>query len=1381
MPLDIKPLDIQPMGGAGKPALDIRPLDIQPMDEGPDIGAMSQPPNPSAPVGTNVPSRPFNPNNEVMGAGEALWNLGSGAASTLYHQWRNVLQGQANDKDVIDRSAETVYQPRTEEGQRDAKLLGELFNQIGIPLMGVGPIAPRPYRAGKAVKGKAIPLPKAVEAAKALDIQPLDLADQGGGRSANPYIPSSAKLMMDENGIPIRQDLSEAAVSHVQPDMFVPESQVNHAQWVEQMRRDAETRRPGNNTPMDFTSPYPVDVNEFPQTLKEPPRPQEGLDLSQDTANRMARPLEQEIANPPLRPEEATFEGEGGGQVATSGRAPNPAEAYWNGGNVGPARRVPSGQRGAVNMDIFNPAFEKARMINDGIRLVLKGGFQPIITAVDRFGKEVGTLKLAGWDSDNMTAAWVESHKPGLAKQMYKFAAELGNDIVPSPDQTAKGQAMWGKFVENGTAIPDNRLPFARPDMPIRIPAKQRGGIDFDAVTKGLEGLRNKIFTPREEAVNKILGTEAYIPRGDKPEVIVQRALAEGKDGPSLFTHTQSGLANAAEKTGSALQSGVARWLHYGEKVGDHFNTKVVAPIAKSFARLSRSELVDVMQVMRNEMESRARYGADELATHLSPKGVEAYHLMRKAFDDVLRRTNEALVKMGRPEIDPHEAYMASTWDGDYHIPVKKGGSLVWYVRAQTRAEAVKAVNWIKKNTDLDVSPADIKYRAENVGRKVPRDILGAYHEMLQFFKDDPGITKNIEEAIQRHTQEEGFKFMGHNVHFYNKAGVEGVRGYLGDRPWLDEHTNAIQGAKAQIRYLNEAYRWAPMNEALANVKQILGNADLAKQQPNNMKLARLYTAQAMGVTRNLFGEAEKILQKFTSRIPGAPKKISEFVSSIKDLTYLTQLGANLSYMIATPLQAFILGPSWHLKTGVEGTMSAAFKSMADLGGLFGKPVTELGKEAYTYMRDNGIIDQNVFHENAGLGSYAPVRMARSTLGQTIALPEKLARAATFLSFAHHLDALGVPKPELFARAEELTNHTLTDFRRSSRPLVVDTMGQMGELMYTYKSSIFNYFNNLSVFGRDAMNGKPGPLLAAIGMTGLLAGFSGLPLVNEADGAWNLVKEWVAKNKPNWYPSIRDINVKGSVVQNIRSIHTSQLVKDTLSNGLPSALTGVQLGSRFSAETGDVKNPLNGVAPAIQELKELVSSGKAAVNPTSTNAAEALWQQMPGAGKGLMENQNIPGTQWPAGAMQSIKQGDKQGMLNPNHLSEAQTTYFRTPKEQMMRYGGMTSLQEAQTKNDWYDNNLEKENWKTAQKSSVDKFFNAVLRKDKGDIQKYAQAYLLNYGDQDSFDKSIDSKIEAYTEDPRQRAMIKAQTLSEIMAVKRYLDRHEGVRSTPQK
>ena len=112
-----------------------------------------------------------------------------------------------------------------------------------------------------------------------------------------------------------------------------------------------------------------------------------------------------------------------------------------------------------INPDTLKSGFKQEREILSGqYRMVATGddghGGALVITVFTNFGKpeEVGyagfSVRERSEDKEpylraGMVAISPRFRKLGIAKEIYKFANDIGNDIMPSTNQTDDGKAMW--------------------------------------------------------------------------------------------------------------------------------------------------------------------------------------------------------------------------------------------------------------------------------------------------------------------------------------------------------------------------------------------------------------------------------------------------------------------------------------------------------------------------------------------------------------------------------------------------------------------------------------------------------------------------------------------------------------------------------------------------------------------------------------------------------------------------------------------------------------------------------------------------------------------------------------------------------------------------
>lgn len=884
----------------------------------------------------------------------------------------------------------------------------------------------------------------------------------------------------------------------------------------------------------------------------------------------------------------------------------------------------------------------------------------------------------------------------------------------------------------------------------------QRGGLDFKAISddaaKAIGALHGAIESITKKRIAPPPTAEDYIrsnipgaknvdsiPKFSKAEDVIAASRGTPDAPKPIWSQVQSGMRLTAEKYGQdPTLIGLARMGQYATKVADYQINKLVAPIEKIMGRLSGKDLGELMELMKKEQLNRKRYSEDQLrAAGFTDKQLNLYKTMRAAFDTALDLDNAKRREMGMKEVTPENAYFSSVWHGDWHMPIfDKEGNLAWYVRTPTRSEGKKALQYLKENfgDQLNLEKAQPEYRGNTAKpgepayyryKDVPRDVVGAYQEMLKFFEGSP-IADQIKASMEKYAQDKAYGAFGQDKHFLSKGNI---RGFEGDQPWKSGRDNTYDAAHAQVGYLKNAIRWSHQQEAIAEMGKVLQDEQLLSEKPNIMQYARLAVDAQMGISKNLFSMFESELARLTGR---SRSNLYGFTNVLKTGTYMVQLGFNIGFMMATPIQAAMMAVAKHAELSGQGYSHSALKtsvlgmtdSMAGLATHLARTlgehtgtdalknsnlsISKLGKEAINYAEDNGILGAHLFDENSGLGRHPVLQDLKNLTDVTISAPEKVARFTTFMGFVHHLEQSGkyANRAELFRQAEELTHNAVTDLRRSERPLIVDKLGVMGNLAYTYKSFLFNTYNQLHGFGREFKSGNPRPLLTALGGMLLMGGMMGLPGLNELDGTINLFKDGMAKAMPEHYADwFSGPGLRGRMMAAIPESGPAKELMNTAVFGLPSELTGTQQATRFSPQVLDVQHVTQSAAPVLQEAMELGSAGNFGLKALSGDTTEAgpalahaVWTQMPPLFKGQMETR--------MDAFKGTKRENQgtQGYINPNDMADrADKPYFRTPDQAFKRSLGLTDLQEYRDKNAEYISEQEGKRLADARNGIADK------------------------------------------------------------------------------
>ena len=901
-----------------------------------------------------------------------------------------------------------------------------------------------------------------------------------------------------------------------------------------------------------------------------------------------------------------------------------------------------------------------------------------------------------------------------------------------------------------------------------------------DYLSKNIPGMRESLakkITPAPKA-------EEIISSGLDPKIKDIDALGN-------FTNTQSGpMILAAKFRDHPVILGMGRVLHEAVNKTEYQIDKIVKPIQETYSRLGYQSHKDLAKLFLKEMFAEKRYTPEQLAAgKFSKKEIDAYHMQRAAFDALLDAQNKSRADLGRPPITAKDAYLSSIRKGSWQFAVlDKEGNPAWFVRENTRGAAKAALEHLKKNfPELAVDKATVEYRKEGqYNPNVPQDVMGAYSDMLKHFADRPELADHIRESIDSFLKEKGYDSFGHKSHFLEKSNI---RGFEGDKPWRSDSQNAHDLLNGQVQYMKSAIQWGNLQEAMATTKKVLANPELASKMPNAHDYLTQLTSNHFGLTSNVIRTVEGTVAKFLGQSPSALYKT---VGGVKSALYLQLLGANPSHFAATLFNAIITGPAEHRLLSVHGmthsAVSTILHTMADataglarhsLHDMSGKdvsiPMSEIGERALKFGEDNGVFAKNVFNESGALGGNAAGAIAKSTLGKDIALSEKIARLSTFMSFVHHLDqAKFGTEMEMFRRAQELTDSALTGFKSPDRPMIVDKLGAAGELGYTFKSYLFNFFNNISKYAREAKAGNPTPLMSYLGMLAVVGGTLSMPLLNEADGMWNLTKSLVANFSPEHYNKIKGNGLKAAIMEQSNKLGSyvasadifgakpiGDFLKDS-PQGLASHLTGAALQTRFGTDVIDPEKPFKNIFPVGQDIKELATAIPEMLHPTGRGALGAIYQQMPAVVKGQMETR--------LDAFKGPKQGGGQIALNPNHLTEPRAMdHLRTEKDETYRQIGMTSIGEAKDRQTGYINQQESKRIKEATDKLGEHLFNALLDKKQNAIQESGQAYLQLNPNSQALLQDINKRIEAYGFTPSQRAVMKANSYQEIANVIRLM------------
>lgn len=1110
------------------------------------------------------------------------------------------------------------------------------------------------------------------------------------------------------------------------------QNSTGYAEWVEAQRQAANTRLPGNNDPLNLgparltkASQYP-DVNDFPNLLQdEPYRYEGGIDYNtvdtkalpievadmlrtgdriadpfdrvsyRQNANRMAQPLEDHIANlkrsEALPEDVARMEGEGGV-------------------NQGMSR----GQRGAINMEMFQDGFERIKDLPNGIRLVIQGSETgPRVTAWKN-NQRVGEVaaESVNWanpkSTDNMESAgtWVSNsvQRQGLASEMYKFLAETGNDVVPSKSRLPAGRAMWEGFERKG---------ISQGGM-IR---GQRGAIDLQAL-----GFRTG--SEADKLVKDLMGSKlrAAIPKGEN---VIAEAMEAGKDSSQSILFS-AGATLQAMKTRSPLIQGAARIIQGHKNIAEDVIRQFVFPVEEKFRKVHGKDIEDLATLLKKEQFGRQTLTPEQLASlGLSEQQLLAYQALDNMHKEAFKAQNDVRIAAGKPPITQLEYYMSSRWQGDFRIPLyDEKGKLVWYVAADNKWAANKhAKSVMEKFPGLTKGGMSV-IKSSRKGA----DIGDLYTQMLDVAGRDNPMVKAIKQWIESDEAAKAELTRGQVKHFEPKSNI---RGFIGDRPYKSARSEAVDYIQSQIDYAKNAFNWAELQKAGVEIKKILADENINATQPRNVQYIREYWLDQLGMNEAKFVKA----LEDTVRSAGiSPNQLGRGINNVKNFWTVHKLAANLGFLASNVMQFSMTLPQLFdiqhkyggnavssLISGTIGGMLMAAGHTTRKNPQFYKAMAMAGSERFVldamkYAEDNSVIARSIYDEAPLKSSFSPYTKTMNFAGKTITLPETYLRGSVYMSYVHMLKSSGKFADDLsiFREAEERTNASMGDYREGERALIFSKMGQLGNAANTLQTFPMNYYNQWSWATREAGKGNVLPFVAMFAVQGYLAGTFGLPMFQEVDKGWEQMKDWLAELDPTLWEKVKDFSLKEFV------LHTGGA--DVLYGSL-SEDTGLAMTSRAAAPvpTEMVQTPF---APAADAAVMAVDAGKLALDPMDKQKqAQAALSFAPAGATGYLET-------GPLKDQTSVTRPDGSVVYKKtSKLADRDAVVVRDEKDEAVRKYGLRTQKEQVQKDLQYYAGKRASQTKNVLRDLPDRIYNAARKGEKEDVKEFIQLYARLGGD----------------------------------------------------
>lgn len=1007
---------------------------------------------------------------------------------------------------------------------------------------------------------------------------------------------------------------------------------------------------------------------------------------------------------------------------------------------------VPKSQRGAVDRTL----------LNDMVKLLFHGGrkFSEWNPATVGTGEGMGVLGPGLYASDQANTAELYKKYGGKNGIVSELAVDLSNVIDTRKELTPRQEEIYlaaTKALDDlGLRASTNGLKMALRLARGDVREKARQAV----VKAGLDGIYEHlnddfgneyaIFNP--EAIKQVspkdTPQEKFVPRSQRgaldfgsipdnpdPKQVVKEALTEGKDGSKLMKNFESGSTLAAMRRGSAAVRGGGLILQNADKRSDLNIRRHVFPTEQALRKFSDEDFELVWGALKEEMLQRSRFTGEQLEqAGFTETQLVAYQRLREMQENALDATNDARLSQGQDPITPQEFYVSSRWSGDFRRPVYDAeGKLVWYLAAQTKAGLNKQTKaLLAEHPDLKVDPSkDHHVRSPGVN-----EMKLDYSTMLDIVGRDSEAGEKIQRWFEEQEVELGKQAFAQEKHFEKKGNV---RGFVGDRPGTNPVKEAKAGFAQQIQYAKNAFKWAEIQKAAEDLKQITNDPDLVKAQPNNVAYLKDLFKNYAGLNEARF--VRNLEDGLRDSLGVSPRLLSDAVGGVKSFFILQKLAASAGYTLANmiqygsvlphmvmmqsqgfkgnPLVASVLGITTGLATAVG---HYANKAGADFTSVLKQmPDGEFLTKAYQYAEDNGITARSIYDESPIQNHGSLLAQAGELAGKTMTIPETGLRASAFMSYVYMLRQSGQfddNLPMLFQKAEEYTNASMVDYRAGERPLIFSKLGATGNLMNTLQTFPMNFYNQWAMFAKEASKGNVAPLMAAFALQYGVAGAMGIPGFQDLDSLWNMIKPMLSDKM---FAKVKDFDPKLFVLEH---------------------LGDAGLYGKF-AEHFDLGITSRVAAPAIHEMpvspfgmigdlaEQATNVGKVAMDPSNkTKQAQALMSVAPVGLQGYLET-------GPLRDQTSVERGDGSRMYyKSNDLADRSAGYVRSPEQEQLRKTlGLKTLQETKAREVDYRTKKIERDIQDRSRSLTEKYYDAVRNGDEARAQDLYTLYAqLNSG-----------------------------------------------------
>jgi len=663
--------------------------------------------------------------------------------------------------------------------------------------------------------------------------------------------------------------------------------------------------------------------------------------------------------------------------------------------------------------------------------------------------------------------------------------------------------------------------------------------------------------------------------------------------------------------------------------------------------------------------------------------------------------------------------YAASVFRGDYNALVTKDGKVIGVIAVDTPGEFKLAKEYYEKSNPGAKFSADTYQKARRNIQGTTQSRAFRYNDlgaMIDLLKNADGDLSKAQLEIDKQILKATTDLYGLNVHDLAKKGVSGNQG---NKPWLDRATNAQQRLDAIVRNSEDRFEYLSLqkpNEIISNMMpdprldHLPNTKDYLKDYWSNVTGSYLNKAGVIG--NNLFDLATS----YSEKMGVSPTKAIEYSNILKNKMSQLYMGwGNMAFLFSQWMQPFQTGyPMLQLAAGRLGlgqadVNSAMVKAMGQWlrASINNMDVVNLGvdertKSILAWAENRGIMDFSEL-ERVYEGHKSDVGRTMDHIAEwNMQFGESSTRPPMFLAFVNLLSKSEPDLNKVLPIAENLTNQAMVDYHKWERPLMYTGAGVLGPHVGGLTTFKHSYLGTQTLLAKE-LKKNPKPFIASAMAMTFLAGVTGVPFYDEADTLYQELKQ-LAGMEP------------GSIAQD-----ALQDLPQWMKTGVLSSALDLNIQGKFSSANMVPDSVGQAVFPHLSGAAKIMgSAADFASNPNENTFGNLAVQSVPSGFK--------------QAATEAFKQNDGYTVGK-----DGQNEYYRTPEQwTKSSVTGLVPQQEAVDKQRMYQGDRNAKQLNDQMKNLSSKFKDAVIRWDVDAIPDIVDEYAALGGDPNTLLNQID-------------------------------------------